>query len=131
MRPYPVLRIVAVAAALCAVLPGSANAAVTVTAVGAQRGPRVSSAAIAGFAPAGIRAAPGGATTAPGAAVLGQRCFHVTATIPVRQRPDPVAVNPKANTVYVANHGSTVSVISGQTNKVVATVAVASLPNGV
>src|SRR5215468_1599031 len=122
--------IVAVAA-LWAVLLGSANAAVAAPAACAQRGMRVDSAVIAGLVPVGTRAAPRWAAIGPGAAALGQRCFHVTATIPVRQRPDAVAVNPKTNTIYVANHGSTVSVINGHTNSVVATITVASLPNGV
>ena len=47
----------------------------------------------------------------------------------------PVAVNPLTNTIYVANTNSdfsgTLSVISGQTNTVVATVPVGRFPAGV
>jgi YVTN family beta-propeller protein len=132
VRRYSFLAIVA-AAALWAALPGSARAAVAVPAAGAQRGTAVDSAATAGLVPAGTRAAPRWAPAGPGAGALGKRCFHVAATIPVRQRPDAVAVNPKTNTVYVANRldPGRVSVISGQTDTVTATIPVGHLPAGV
>jgi YVTN family beta-propeller protein len=57
----------------------------------------------------------------------------VTATIPVGTYISPleVAVNPKTNTTYVTNsHGDTVSVISGRTNTVTATIPVGGFPFG-
>jgi YVTN family beta-propeller protein len=49
----------------------------------------------------------------------------VVATIPVGIDPEEVAVNPATNTIYVTNMDSgTVSVIRGQTKKVVATIPV-------
>ena len=42
-----------------------------------------------------------------------------------------MAINPKTGTVYVANGGGTVSVISGRTGKVTATIHVGSQPDGV
>src|SRR4051794_23638641 len=60
-------------------------------------------------------ATPGVAVAAPG----------VTTTIPVGNAPEGVAVNPKTDTVYVANeYDDTVSVISGRTNTVTATIPV-------
>jgi YVTN family beta-propeller protein len=58
----------------------------------------------------------------------------VTATIPVGTYISPleVAVNPKTNTAYVTNsHGDTVSVISGRTNTVTATIPVHYYPFGI
>src|SRR5712692_566409 len=87
---------------------------------------------IAGLAPA--------VTTTPAASVASARdnahaangCIAVTATVPVGSFPEGVAVNPKANTVYVTNaRDNTVSVISGRTNTVVATIPVGSFPEGV
>jgi YVTN family beta-propeller protein len=47
----------------------------------------------------------------------------VTATIRVGRVPAGVAVNPRTNTIYVTNANSgTVSVISGRTNTVTATI---------
>src|SRR5215510_12555663 len=55
-----------------------------------------------------------------------------TATIPVGEIPTRVAVNPKANTIYVTNLASnTVSVLSGRTNTVTATIPVGIGPVGV
>jgi YVTN family beta-propeller protein len=45
-------------------------------------------------------------------------------TIPVGLSPNAVSVNPLTNTIYVVNSDNTVSVIDGNTNRVVATVAV-------
>ena len=57
---------------------------------------------------------------------------RVTATIPVGRFPVGVAVNPRTDTIYVANANSgTVSVISGRTNTVVATIRVGRVPGGV
>jgi YVTN family beta-propeller protein len=54
-------------------------------------------------------------------------CIKVTATIPVGSFPEGVAANPKTNTAYVTNRFSnTVSVISGRTNTVTATIPSAS-----
>jgi YVTN family beta-propeller protein len=50
---------------------------------------------------------------------------------PVGNEPYGVAVNPLADTIYVTNNNSTVSVISGQTNTVVASVPVGLDPLGV
>ena len=48
--------------------------------------------------------------------------YTVTATIPVGSRPDGVAVDPAARTVYVTNYGDgTVSVIDAATRAVTAT----------
>jgi len=47
--------------------------------------------------------------------VISGRTNNVVATIPVRSAPLEIAVNPLANTVYVANSlDTTVSVISGR-----------------
>jgi len=52
--------------------------------------------------------------------------------IPVGSYPRSVVVNPVTNRVYVTNNGdTTVSVIDGSTNKVVATVTVGLSPNGI
>ena len=72
------------------------------------------------------------AAPAGGAPVTAVPSVKVTATVAVGARPLAVAVNPLANTVYVANaHGHSVSVVNGQTNTVVATVPVRRLPQGV
>src|SRR5258708_30573647 len=56
---------------------------------------------------------------------------RVTATIRVGRFPVGVAVNPRTDTIYVANANSgTVSVISGRTNTVAATVPVGRLAAG-
>src|SRR5260221_1088222 len=56
----------------------------------------------------------------------------VTATIRVGRFPVGVAVNPRTDTIYVANANSgTVSVISGRTNTVVGTIRVGRVPGGV
>lgn len=56
----------------------------------------------------------------------------VTATIPVGNVPQGVAVNPVTNTVYVSNGlDGTVAVISGKTNTVTATIPVSGAPYGV
>src|SRR5262249_28772607 len=76
--------------------------------------------AITGLVPVGAAAA-ASAGGGPGNGWKG--CVTVTATIPVGRVPVAVAANPKTNTSYVANFGSTtVSVISGQTNTVTATI---------
>ena len=52
--------------------------------------------------------------------------------IPVGSYPRSVVVNPVTNRVYVTNNGdTTVSVIDGSTNTVVATVTVGVSPNGI
>jgi YVTN family beta-propeller protein len=54
----------------------------------------------------------------------------VTATIPVGGNPNGVAVNSKTNTIFVTGIGDgTVSVISGQTNTVTATIPVGDFPS--
>ena len=54
----------------------------------------------------------------------------VTATIPVGIAPLGVGNNPVTNTVYVTNNGdNTVSVISGETQRVTATIAVGPAPS--
>ncbi len=66
------------------------------------------------------RAAPTAAAAAP----------MVTATIPVGSESDAVAANPLTGSVYVASQlANTVSVISGQTNTVTATIPVGN-PQG-
>ncbi len=66
------------------------------------------------------RAAPTAAAAAP----------MVTATIPVGGESDAVAANPMTGSVYVASQlANTVSVISGQTNTVTATIPVGN-PQG-
>ena len=72
------------------------------------------------------------AAPADGRPVTAVPSVKVTATVPVGARPLGVAVNPLANTIYVANaHGHSVSVVNGQNNTVVATVPVRRLPQGV
>jgi YVTN family beta-propeller protein len=57
---------------------------------------------------------------------------RVTATIPVGRFPVGVAVNPRTDTIYVANaNNGTVSVISGRRNTVVATIRVGRVPGAV
>src|SRR5260370_16735465 len=52
--------------------------------------------------------------------------------IPVGSYPRSVVVNPVTNRVYVTNNGdTTVSVIDGSTNKVVATLTLGLSPNGI
>jgi YVTN family beta-propeller protein len=56
----------------------------------------------------------------------------VTATIPVGNAPNGVAVNPATGTVYVTNaNGNTVSVINGATSTVTTTIPVGPSPAGV
>ena len=60
----------------------------------------------------------------------------VAATVPVGTKPFSVAVNPVTNKIYVANQGdginpSTVTVIDGDTNTAITTVATGILPEGV
>src|SRR5262249_59698882 len=71
------------------------------------------------------------ASSLSGMAQRGKGCT-VTATIPVGEIPTRVAVNPKANTIYVTNLASnTVSVLSGRTNTVTATIPQGIHPGGV
>ncbi len=64
--------------------------------------------------------------------VISGQTNTVVATIRVPGDPDAVAVNPKTDTVYVADAVSNkVSVINGQTNTVVATIRVGRLPQAV
>ncbi len=59
-------------------------------------------------------------------------CIRVTDTISVGGFPEEVAANPKTKTIYVANDaGNTVSVISGLTNTVTATIPVGTAPTGI
>jgi YVTN family beta-propeller protein len=61
-------------------------------------------------------------------------CIKVTATIRLGRglRPIGAATDPTTNTIYVTNFGNdTVSVISGRTNTVTATIRVGRLPVGV
>ncbi len=67
-----------------------------------------------------------------------QHCIKLVATIPVGIFPGGVAVNAKTNAVYVTNFGNranrfkgTVSVISGRTNTVTATIRVGRQPQGI
>ena len=73
--------------------------------------------------------------------VLNGSAGQLTGTVPVQSAPFGVAVNPRTDTIYVANangksaagnprHGS-VSVISGQTGQVTATIRAGDLPFGV
>src|SRR5229473_1342628 len=99
-----------------------------------QRAVTLITAAIAALAPAAITAA--AAASAPAARSTAQAvtaATRVTATIPVGRFPDGVAANPRTNTIYVTNVNSgTVSVISGRTNTVVATIRVGGrFPGGV
>jgi YVTN family beta-propeller protein len=56
----------------------------------------------------------------------------ITATIKAGRGPEGVAVDPRTDTIYVANSSDrTVSVINGATNKVRATVRVGNEPDGV
>jgi len=56
----------------------------------------------------------------------------VTATIPVGESPNGVAVHPAGTFVYVTHHGSPIiSIINTATNTVAAIVSVGSYPNGV
>src|SRR5262244_2354309 len=80
-----------------------------------HRGAVVPVAAVVSVLAAFTFAAPAG-----GAPVTAVPSVKVMATVAVGARPLAVAVNPLANTVYVANaHGHSVSVINGQTNTVV------------
>ena len=83
--------------------------------------------AAAGLTGGAVLASAGPAAAAPAATPPA-----VTATIPVGTAPAGVAAAALAGTVYVANSGSdTVSVISGQTNTVTATIGVGSGPEWV
>ena len=73
--------------------------------------------------------------------VINGSAGQVTGTVQVQSAPFGVAVNPRTDTIYVANangksaagnpkHGS-VSVISGQTGQVTATIRAGNLPFGV
>ena len=56
----------------------------------------------------------------------------VTATASVGAQPQPVAVDPRTDTIYAGNlHGNSVSVINGHTSKVTVTVAVGKHPHGI
>ena len=65
--------------------------------------------------------------------VISGQTSTVATTVPVGKVPQGVAVNPRTNTIYVANsQDSTVSVINGRTNTVVTTVPVdGGVPVGV
>jgi YVTN family beta-propeller protein len=68
-------------------------------------------------------AAAASAPPARGMAHGAKGCIAVTATIPVGSGPGGVAADRKTKTIYVANDfSSTVSVISGRTNTVTATI---------
>src|SRR5580704_1041818 len=54
-------------------------------------------------------------------------CVRVSATIPVGGSPTWVAANPNTGSVYVANNDGTLSVISGRTNTVTATIPTGGL----
>ena len=96
------------------------HAAVCVTAV------------VASLAPAAIMTTTASASPAKRTAQPGTAAIHITATIPVGTQPSGIAVNPRTNTIYVANRvDGTVSVISGRTNTVVATIPVSPQPNAV
>jgi YVTN family beta-propeller protein len=82
----------------------------------------VVAAAIALFAPAAATSA-ASATAAGNTPRAAAATPKVTATIPVGGAPVGVATNPRTNKIYVSNNAdSTVSVISGRTNAVVATI---------
>ena len=54
---------------------------------------------------------------------------HFVARVPVGKEPVSIALNPETNRIYVTNSGSAnVSVIDGNTDKVIATVPVGDLP---
>lgn len=62
-----------------------------------------------------ITTATASASSIQGTTPAAKGCITVTATIPVGSFPEAVTVNPKTNTVYVANGGAdTVSVISAR-----------------
>ncbi len=64
--------------------------------------------------------------------VISGRTNTVVASIRVGQAPQGVAVNPKTDTVYVANgDNNTVSVINGRTDTAVARIRVGRIPDGV
>lgn len=64
--------------------------------------------------------------------VINGQTNRVTASIPVGDIPQGVAVNPASSAIYVANEFSgTVSAISGPTQKVIATVPVGTDPFGI
>jgi len=78
-------------------------------------------AAIAALGPTASTAA-----SAASAASAHPARIRVTATIPVGHLPFGVAASTRTDMIYVANfHSRTVSVISGRTNRVVATIPVA------
>jgi len=98
-----------------------------------QRVTCVIAAAVTGLAPVATLAV-ASASTGEGPGQRARGCITVTATVPVGRSPEQVAVDPKTDTIYVANViDSTVSVISGRTDKVTAAIPVGTLeqPTGV
>jgi YVTN family beta-propeller protein len=92
--------------------------------------------AIAVLAAAGTASAAAGAAPPGNAGRNAARPVTVSATIPVGQGPNQAAVDPRTGAIYVTNfQDNTVSVISGRTNTVVATIAmgpgVSALQDGV
>jgi YVTN family beta-propeller protein len=86
-------------------------------------------AAITGLGLAAPAAAAASASSARGTAQAAKGCITVTATIDVGGESFGVAADPKTDTIYVANFDKgTVSVISGRTNTVTATVPVGGGP---
>ena len=68
-------------------------------------------------------------STAKDAVTVLDSSGHFLARTPVGKEPEAIALNPDTNRIYVANSGSgNVSVIDGNTDKVVATVPVGDLP---
>ena len=89
-----------------------------------QRGAMLIAVAITGLALAAPAAA-ASASSVRDAARAVKGCITVTATIPVGSSPGGVAADPKTNTIYVADFlDNTVSVISGRTDTVTATIPV-------
>src|SRR6266568_6428361 len=87
-----------------------------------QRAAIVVTAAVALLAPVAAMATAASASPAGSTARAVTAAIRVTATIPVGSFPAGVAVNPRTNTIYVANDSGTVSVIRGRTNTVRATI---------
>src|SRR5262249_23887978 len=88
--------------------------------------------AVASLAPTATAVAASGSSL-QGTARAAKGCITVPATIPVGRAPEGVAADPKAKAIYVADLAdNTVSVISGRTNTVTATIPVANgFPAGV
>ena len=71
-------------------------------------------------------------TTSNNVSVIDTATNKVTATIPVGDFPDGVAVSPDGRRAYITNTGSgTVSVIDTATNKVIATIATSAQSVGI